>query len=432
MGVDGQRDVPDHELRGRAFEADLHDLASFERPSASEGERIAAERIAARLRELGCEVQVEAEPAHGGYWWPLGLLNGAGLLAGLALARGPGRRRRLGATLLAAAAAAAIWDDVGGGRMWFRRLLPARATHNVVAETGDRDAMDTVVLIAHHDAAHSGLVFHPRLPRAFAKLFPGLHERSRHAFPVMYLVWLGPVLVCLAGLLESLPNRSPRRPASSFLRAAGMALSGGSVAAMADIGARRVVPGANDNLSSVAVLFDLAAALHERRLRSLRVLLVSTGAEESFMEGMRGFGERHFARLPRNHTQFICLECVGGPRLLLLEGEGMLRMRDYSEQTGAALLRAAGSAGVELGRGLWTVVATDALIALRVGYEVTQLASVDETTKFPANYHWPSDTAENLTWETIGRAAAVCEAFLRERATAAGPAQPQPAVAGDG
>jgi hypothetical protein len=431
--------APDHELRGRTFEVLLRQLAELERPSASAGERIAAARIAAGLRDLGCRVEIEAEPAHGGYWWPLGLLNGVGFLAGLGLACAAGsarphrRYRRLAAMLLAGTAAAGIWDDVGGGRMWFRRLLPRRPTYNVVAETGDREAADTVVLIAHHDAAHSGLVFHPRLPRFFAKLFPRLHERSRHSFPIMYLVWLGPVLVCAAGLLDSLPHRSTRRSESAVLLAAGLALSGGSVAAMADIGARRVVPGANDNLSSVAVLFDLAAALRERPLCSLRVLLLSTGSEESFMEGMRGFGERHFPRLPRSSTQFICLECVGGPRLLLLEGEGMLRMRDYTERTGAALLRAARNAGVELGRGLWTVAATDALIALRAGYEVAQLASIDEATKFPANYHWPSDTPENLTWETIGHAASICEAFLRERAAAVGrPAEPQPAVARDG
>ena len=47
------------------------ELASFARPSASAGERRAAELIAQRLRERGCEVSIEQERAHGGYWWPL-------------------------------------------------------------------------------------------------------------------------------------------------------------------------------------------------------------------------------------------------------------------------------------------------------------------------------------------------------------------------
>ena len=67
---------------------------------------------------------------------------------------------------VAGVGAAALWDDLGHGRRWFRRaVLPHRPTWNVVAEVGDPDAERTFVLIAHHDAAHSGLIFHPILPR---------------------------------------------------------------------------------------------------------------------------------------------------------------------------------------------------------------------------------------------------------------------------
>ena len=54
----------------------VRNLAAIERGSASPGEREAAEWIAARLRELGCEARVEPESAHGGFWGPLGLANG--------------------------------------------------------------------------------------------------------------------------------------------------------------------------------------------------------------------------------------------------------------------------------------------------------------------------------------------------------------------
>ena len=68
-------------------------LARIERPSASPGEAEAAELIAAELRELGADARVEHESAHGGYWWPIGLLTGAAALAG-ALSRARGRRDR--------------------------------------------------------------------------------------------------------------------------------------------------------------------------------------------------------------------------------------------------------------------------------------------------------------------------------------------------
>ena len=372
----------------------LRELAAMVRPSASDGERRAAESIAARLRALGCHTTVEEEQAHGGYWWPIGLVNG--VAAGAALLSL--RRRRCAPTRalaigVAGLGAAALWDDLGHGRRWFRRaVLPHRPTWNVVAEAGDRAAERTVVLIAHHDAAHSGLIFHPVLPRIPLKLAPRLHAAAGRSFPLMYAVFMGPVLVFVGSILGA------RR-----LISAGAALSAGATVAMADIGLRASVPGANDNLSAVGVVIALAAALRERPVEGVRVLLLSTGSEESFSEGMQAFGRRHFPELDPDRTEMICLECLGGPTLIIIEGEGMLRMRDYPIDTREALADAAARTGIPIVRGLRTTAATDAIIPLRAGYRVATLASVDET-KLPMNYHWPNDVPEALHWGTIERA----------------------------
>jgi Peptidase family M28 len=385
--------------RRALMERVVRELAAYERPSASEGEQRAAAWIAAELDAAGCrEARVEEERAHGGYWWPLGLLNAAAALA----ARLGGRRA---AALVGGLAAAAIYDDVGGGRLWFRRrTLPHRPTFNVLGETGDPEASRTIVFVAHHDAAHSGLVFHPALPRIAMRSMPALHEKAEQSVPILYGVFLGPLLLALWGLFG-------RRP----LRAAGMIFALGASAAMANIGSSRVVPGANDNLSAVAVLVALAHALRERPVEGVRVVLLSTGSEESFMEGMQAFGRRHFAELPRKTTEFVCIECVGSPELCVVEGEGMLRMRYYAGETRERLARAGLDAGVELTRGLRTVAATDGLIALRAGYPTCTLGGVDET-KFPLDYHWPTDTPDNLDWKSVEGALAVCEEFVRGRA----------------
>jgi hypothetical protein len=381
--------------RRALIERVVRELASYERPSASEGERRAAEWLAGELRAAGCrEVRVEEERAHGGYWWPLGLLNAASALAGFV-----GRRA---SALVGAVAAAAVYDDVSGGRLWFRRrLLPHRPTWNVMAEAGDPDGARTVVFIAHHDAAHSGLVFHPALPRIGMKLAPKLHERANQSIPIIFGVFLGPLLLALWGLLG-------RR----WLKRAGMFFSLGAGACMTDIGASQVVPGANDNLSAVAVLVALAHELVEQPPEGVRVILLSTGSEEGFMEGMQAFGRRHFTELDRATTEFVCLECVGSPQLCVVEGEGMLRMRDYPGSSREALARAGDQAGVELLRGLRTVAATDALIALRAGYPSCTLGGIDET-KFPAEYHWPSDIPDNLDWSSVEGAVAVCDRYVR-------------------
>src|ERR1700742_950394 len=119
----------------------LEELERIDRPSASEGERRAAEWLVARFRELGAEARIEAEPAHGTYWWPLGLGIALGVLGGIANLRG---RRLLGAAL-GAIGAAWIASDFPPHQRRLRAALPTRTTYNVVCEIGDPDAERTIV-----------------------------------------------------------------------------------------------------------------------------------------------------------------------------------------------------------------------------------------------------------------------------------------------
>ena len=92
-------------MHAELIEDAVRHLAAIDRPSASPGEHEAAAWIAQRLREEGLDAVVEEDPAHGGYWWPLGVACFGAGLAGLS-----GRRRL--AVAAGAAGAAAIWDDL--------------------------------------------------------------------------------------------------------------------------------------------------------------------------------------------------------------------------------------------------------------------------------------------------------------------------------
>ena len=310
--------------------------------------------------------------------------------------------------------AAAIADDVSGGRHWFRRVLPHRTTHNVVAELGDPAALETIVFAAHHDAARAGLVFHPGPTRWVADRFPRWYDRQETSPPLMCLVLAGPLLAAAGAALG--------RPG---LRRAGGAGALLAALAMADISVRPVVPGANDNLAAVAVLLELARLLQAAPPAGVRVLLLSTGSEESSMEGMRGFLARHADALSRDRTRVVVLECVAGPEPILLEGEGMLRMHDYTPAVRDWLADCAQRAGRPLRRRLRTGFATDALIALRRGYPTGVLASVDRY-KMAANYHSPRDRAAHADFGTAAAMCAVCLEAVRSlssREPAPGPAR---------
>ena len=389
------------------LEQAVRHLAALERPSASAGEREAARWIAEQLRGLGLDARVEVETAHGGYWWPLGLLSAIAVAGGSAAATGrrPSGWRRLAGLLAGAFAAAGIWDDLGIWRHWFRRgFLPRRETFNVIAQAGDPNASETIVVVAHHDAAHSGAIFNPALPKAIAARFPKLWDRNDTSPPLMYLVFGGPLLVALGSALR-------RRGAVRL----GTALAGGSAAAFADIGLRAVVPGANDNLTGVATLLGLARALRDEPLSGLRVLLVSTGSEESFEEGMQGFAARHFPTLAPQSTRVLVVDTVGSPELILPESEGMLVRRDYDAALKDLISACAADRGISVRRGLRFSFGSDALIALRHGYRTALLGSVNEL-KEPANYHWPSDHADNVDYDTLADAVRLVEAVARRLA----------------
>jgi hypothetical protein len=377
-------------------------LAELNRPSASAGELAAAELIAAELRELGVRTRIERETVHGTHWWPTGLPVALATAGGLLAGRGGAPARLLG-TALAAFGATAVADDLGGGSRWFRRhFLPKRETANVVAELGDHDAERTVLVTAHHDAAHSGLIFHPELGRAPWRRYPGVLERINTSPPLLWGAVWGPAAVALGALLGS-----------RALRLAGTVVSAGYAAAMVDIGLHETVPGANDNLTGVAVLLSLARALAQGDgpPPGLRVVMLSAGAEESHQEGMHAFAGRHFASLPPERTHVFCLDTLGSPRLALIEGEGMLRVKDYPRDVRELVQRCADELGVDLHRGLRFRNATDGVVALRAGYPCALLGSVDEF-KVPTEYHWPTDTADRVDYRRVADAARLCLRLL--------------------
>jgi hypothetical protein len=369
-------------------------LASIERPTASPGEREAAEWVAAELAAVGAEPRIEEERSSGGYWWPLGLSAAAGALAGALALSG---RRWLAAALGGAACAAAIDDLPPRGRR-LRRLLPKRSAWNVVGELGPRDADRTVVLVAHHDAAHSGLVFHPALPEIADRL--GWIESNDTSPPLMWPV-VGCAGVTAAGAVAG----------SRALTKLGILISAGVVAAMADIGARGSVPGANDNATGVVAMLAVARALADRPTDSVRVMVVST-SEEATCEGMHRFAERHFPALPRADTFFLCLDTLGSPHLCALRGEGMLGVREYPADALALVDGLADELGIALYPNLRLRNATDGVYPLAAGYPSATLCSCTKL-KQPANYHWHSDVPDHVEYASVADAARLAEAVVR-------------------
>ena len=329
----------------KADEATLEEviaaLAPLERRAGSPGEQQAAQWLCDRLHAAGCPAEIEPEKFLDGYARVIAPLAGASAIAG-ATALVSSRLSRA-AGVAAAAVAGLVADDISNGPRVFRRAVaPCRTTWNVVGSCGDADAGRTLVVLAHHDAAPTGAIFDDRLQVWLGERFPGILERIDTSLPLWWTMLAAPGLVGVGSL---------RRRRGMI--AAGLIASVVGVAAFEDIARSPIVPGANDNLTAVAVQVALAERLRAEPVPGLRVILASCGAEEVVQGGIYGFAARHFPRLDRERTWFLNLETVGSPKLMLLEGEGPVVMEDYFDRSFRDLIaRAAEGAGIPMRRGM--------------------------------------------------------------------------------
>ena len=382
----------------------IEHLATIDRGACSPGEREAAEWIAERLRALGCEAEIEEELSFDRYAVALGALGALAGVAGLISLR---TGARLLPAALAAGAAAAVADDASNGKRWYRRaVMKRKTTTNVVARIGDADAPRTLVVLAHHDAHPTGLIFDQRLERWIAQRQQSAPEGG---FPFWYPILAAPLLIALGSL-------TGRRGVTKV----GIAGQAVGVAAALDLTRHRIVPGANDNLSAVAGLVGLAQALRDDPVPGVRVLLVSCGAEETLQGGIYGFIERHRDELDPATTSFLNFELLGARDHQLLEGEGPLLLEDYAGPTFRDLVeRAADAADIPMRRGVRLHVSTDSVVPSRAGYPTATLITVDELGMIP-NYHLMSDTPENIDYSGIEGAVGIAAAAVRELAYAPG------------
>src|ERR1700682_178045 len=392
--------LPDRSSLEGVLREVVEELAPIDRATCSPGDRQAAEWLAARLQSVaGVDVALEDEPSWGTFPPTATGLGVLGMLAAALTLRG----RPAAGALLAAAGLAGIVDEAHNGPRILRRLVRRRRTTvNLIARAGDGEAPGTLVVLAHHDAPQTGVIFDQTLQRRLFELAPGVLERFKTPAPQW---WIG-----FAGPLATIAGAAARRRSLAWT---GLAIGALGSALVADMWRSPTVPGANDNLSGVAALVALAELLRDQPLTGLRVLLVSCGAEETLQDGVRAFLARHRHELAGGRTWFVNLDTVGSPHLVMLEAEGPVWMERYAGSWLRDLLAAcAERIGVELHRGFRARASTDSVIPSRAGYPTATLVSMTAW-RSPANYHLLSDVPANLDYATVADATRLVHELTR-------------------
>lgn len=375
--------------------ADVGALAAMTRGSAAGGERAAAAWAAERLRAAAvADVRIEPYHARTTNSWSFA----AHAAAGLAAARAGGGR----GAALALAALASLERDVSGRAPWRRRILGGGTGANLVARIpGCGPARRTVVLVAHLDAARTGLAWHPRV-NAFGA---ARRLRTRKADPVMGLQAVG-LLAAAAGALGG------RRRAARPVAIAGAVLNAAGVALNLDIARSPVVPGANDNATGVAVALELARRLSAAPLDHVDVVVALVGCEETGMGGFHAFLTARRHELEPATTFVLGLDTLGCGTPILAAAEGTMRTYAYAEADLALVEAGALRAGEPL-PARWRIGAwTDPLLALTRGIPAASLLSIGPG--YYPHYHHPSDLPEHVDWGSVGACARIAAGTLAE------------------
>ena len=381
-------------MEGR-LKADIEALAAMTRGSASPGEHASGEWIAGRLREVGArDVALEPyrfQPSYVGAH--LAHVGAALLAARLGGVRG---------AVLVAAALASFEAEVSGRFQWVRRLLPAAAGVNVLARVpaaGERRA--TLVLVAHHDAARTGLAWHP----ALLGLGAAGARRRRVMTPRA-----GPIGVGMA--LAAAPWRPLRRTGAAVLWAA--------AASLADIATSPTVPGANDNASGVAALLALAARFAAEPPEHVEVSFVFPGCEESGMGGMAAWLRAHRSELDPATVFVLGLDTIGSGEPIVCTGEATLFANPYDAADLDLVDAGAARAGVAP-PARWRVSAwTDPILARHAGLRAASILSVGPDGLY-ANWHRLSDTPERVDLACAERCVRIAAGVAAELDVAAVP-----------
>jgi acetylornithine deacetylase/succinyl-diaminopimelate desuccinylase-like protein len=364
----------------------VEELSSIERRATGDGERRSAEWVAEQLQAAGAsDVRVTEYRAHS--TWATATIAHL-VLALLASARG-GWVGRAGV----AAALASLEADAHGRSLWLRSRLPGRRRgHNVHGRVPARGKADrTVVVVAHHDAAHTGLVWHPIVLEAGRR-----RARRTGMTPSYSIVPLAAMGLLLVGA----------RP----LTAIGRGALGASLALSLQAAFSETVPGANDNASGVAGLIELGRRLAAEPAEGTELVLLSPGGEEVGAVGMAGWLDRHGGDLDPRTTLFVGLDSIGS-------GEPVVSVREsvagrYRPEDLELIEKAAARAGLPAPRRVGLGAVTDPMVARQRGFRAVSLLAWRDGAI--ANLHRPGDVPSDVDYSSIEKAIALTQAIVAE------------------
>ena len=360
----------------------------------TDAERRAAGHLVARLRSLGREAELEPTRVRPGY--PLTHIVHA--LLGIAGSVLSVNKPLIGA-LLVLLAAVSTFGDLTGSFLLVRRLMPVRASQNVVSRSyGGKPGL--LVLTAHYDSARTGAVFGRRVLERTATLSK-LVRRPLGLFGAFFWSLVVILVCCILRIIgiDLLPITVIQFIATVVLIVA--------VPLLADIALSGVVPGANDNASGVATVMRLADRFDDG-LEHFDTLVLFPGAAEGFSLGMRAWLRRHRKELDRASTVFLNVDMAGHGTVRWHQKSGFVIPLAFHP----ALLRLCEELAQEHNaRGIVRRTVSDAYSARSSGFPAVSVGCLNAMDYVPT-YHQHTDLPSAIDDDALDRAYHFCSDLI--------------------
>ncbi|MFX0054314.1 MAG: M28 family metallopeptidase [Promethearchaeota archaeon] len=276
-------------------------------------------------------------------------------------------------------------------------LFPKRTGTNVYGKIPPVQSTRQIVLVSgHHDSAYE-FPIHERLGRRFSTLILltiglGLVTVILSIVRFLFLLLI-PALVPLFDWMIIIPLISAFPMLTFAFR----------------LRSNRVVLGANDNLSGVAVTLGVGEWLHHNPLKHTEVWLVSFACEEN-MRGSKRFAESHREEL--QDAYLLNFDGVGAGTLYVLTAEPMY-LTTLTPELCDLVVDAAEEYGLDVASGVPPFGGTDSSNFIKAGLRATAIVGISEA-GFLENWHTLDDTPENIDDSVLVDAVRLALAVLKK------------------
>jgi len=315
-------------------------------------------------------------------------------------------------------AAGSYWADATRRGYVLRRLLGFRDGINLIATApAAGPARRRVVIVAHADAGFTGWTFNPKMVKLVG---PGHAGPSFMRHPISLAVKATAALAVLDAVRMAVgPLALPLRPLEYALTVpALMAFLFNMQILVHD----EVVPGANDNLGSVAALPVLARRLLAWKPSDVELVFVVSGMEEASLGGADALAHQMEPVWDKDATVVIAIDSIANGELNYVRSEGEVAfgeitpwLRDQLEAAARDLPGFGEIKGFEP-----PVGGTDAWPFMVRGWTAAGLVCVHPELGGPRHYHLPDDTLENLEMGSLIRSIDYLEALVKRLGKSAG------------